>query len=68
MTTLRVLWLSASVWLGLLCLHTPALAEPRALSLLGHSFIETPAAELDEADWRWLRERRRLLMGSSNGA
>ncbi|NWD22484.1 transporter substrate-binding domain-containing protein [Pseudomonas yamanorum] len=65
MTTLRVLWLSASVWLGLLCLHTPALAEPRALSLLGHSFIETPAAELDEADWRWLREHRRLLMGIS---
>lgn len=65
MTTLRVLWLSAGVWLGVLCLPTPALAEPRALSLLGHSFIETPAAELDEADWRWLREHRRLLMGIS---
>ena len=65
MITLRVLWLSASVLLGLLCIRSPALGEPRPLFLLGHSLLETSAAALDEADWRWLRERRRLLMGIS---
>src|SRR5476651_309910 len=65
MTRFRALWLSASVLLGVLCTQAPALGEPRSLFLFGHSLLETPAARLHESDWRWLRERRRLLMGIS---
>lgn len=66
MIRFRVLWLSAWVLLGVLYTQSPALAEARTLYLLGHSILETPAAGLPEADWRWLRERRRLLMGISS--
>lgn len=59
------MWLSACVLLGVLCTQAPALSEPRSLFLFGHSLLETPAAGLHESDWRWLRERRRLLMGIS---
>ncbi|WP_043050241.1 MULTISPECIES: transporter substrate-binding domain-containing protein [Pseudomonas] len=51
--------------MSLLPLIAVALDEPHALRLLGHSHIETPEVTLDEADWRWLRERRTLLMGVS---
>ncbi|KRP45704.1 two-component system, NarL family, sensor histidine kinase EvgS [Pseudomonas libanensis] len=53
------------LWVSLLPLIAVALDEPHALRLLGHSHIETPEVTLDEADWRWLRERRTLLMGVS---
>ncbi|XMB52095.1 transporter substrate-binding domain-containing protein [Pseudomonas fluorescens] len=53
------------LWMSLLPLIAVALEEPHALRLLGHSHIETPQVALDEADWRWLRERRTLLMGVS---
>ena len=53
------------LWMSLLPLIAVALDEPHALRLLGHSHIETPEVTLDEADWRWLRERRTLLMGVS---
>lgn len=65
MTRFRALWLSASVLLGVLCTQAPAFSEPRSLFLFGHSILETRAVGLQEADWRWLRERRRLLMGVS---
>lgn len=65
MNNFRVLWLSASLLLGVFCTQGLALGEPRTLYLLGHSILETPTVELQEADWRWLRERRRLLMGIS---
>ncbi|MGS8556512.1 transporter substrate-binding domain-containing protein, partial [Salmonella enterica subsp. enterica serovar Soahanina] len=32
---------------------------------LGHSQLENPSLTLDETDWRWLRERRTLVMGVS---
>ncbi|WP_226476268.1 transporter substrate-binding domain-containing protein [Pseudomonas sp. MWU16-30323] len=66
MTRFRVVWLSAWVLLGVLYTQSPALAEARTLYLLGHSILDTPAAGLPEADWRWLREHRRLLMGISS--
>ena len=53
------------LWMSLLPLIAVALDEPHALRLLGHSRIETPEVTLDEADWRWLRERHTLLMGVS---
>ncbi|MBK5407747.1 transporter substrate-binding domain-containing protein [Pseudomonas sp. TH34] len=66
MTRSRALWLSAWLLLGALYTQAPALGEARTLYLLGHSILETPAVGLHEADWRWLRERRRLLMGISS--
>ena len=56
---------TAILGMSLLPLLAVALDEPRALRLLGHSHIDTPEVTLDEADWRWLRERRTLLMGVS---
>ena len=51
--------------LSLLPLVAMAFDEPNVLRLLGHSRIDTPIVTLQEADWRWLRERRTLLMGVS---
>jgi two-component system sensor histidine kinase EvgS len=42
-----------------------ALDEPLTLRLLGHSHLEHTYAVLPETDWRWLRERRTLVMGVS---
>ncbi|WP_323166448.1 transporter substrate-binding domain-containing protein, partial [Pseudomonas bubulae] len=42
-----------------------ALDEPHQLQLLGHSTLKDASVTLDEADWRWLRERRVLVMGVS---
>lgn len=51
--------------LSLLPMAAMALDEPTVLRLLGHSRIEPPIVTLQESDWRWLRERRTLLMGVS---
>ncbi|WP_411566560.1 transporter substrate-binding domain-containing protein [Pseudomonas orientalis] len=53
------------LWLSLLPMVAMALDEPNVLRLLGHSRIDPPIVTLPEPDWRWLRERRRLLMGVS---
>lgn len=42
-----------------------ALDEPSSLRLLAHSSFHGPSPVLKESDWRWLRERRTLLMGIS---
>ena len=57
---LAVLWLA-----GLSLTVNVALGEPQALHLLGHSSLEAPQVNLNEADWRWLRQRRTLVMGVS---
>ena len=57
--------LTAILLTGLLPCVAMALDEPHPLRLLGHSTLENPTVELDETDWRWLRERRRLVMGVS---
>ncbi|WLH81232.1 transporter substrate-binding domain-containing protein [Pseudomonas sp. FP2335] len=57
--------LVALLWVSLLPLAAQALDEPYSLQLLGHSRLENPNVALDEADWRWLRERRVLSMGVS---
>lgn len=57
--------LTAILLMGLLPCVAMALDEPHPLRLLGHSTLENPTVELDETDWRWLRERRRLVMGVS---
>lgn len=49
-------------WLPTLAL---ALDEPHSLRLLGHSSFDEQHVTLGELDWRWLRERRTLLMGVS---
>ena len=55
----------AILLMGILPVAVMALDEPHPLKLLGHSMLENPAVTLDESDWRWLRERRRLVMGVS---
>ncbi len=65
MITSRRVKFAAIVLMGLLPWAAMALDEPRHLRLLGHSMLEHPQVQLDEADWRWLRERRTLLMGVS---
>lgn len=57
--------LAAILLAALLPLFAVALDEAHPLRLLGHSHLENPGVELDEADWRWLRERRSVLMGVS---
>ncbi|NWA42362.1 transporter substrate-binding domain-containing protein [Pseudomonas reactans] len=65
MTTSRLLRFTAILLVGLLPYTAMALDEPHTLRLLGHSSLENPGLELDERDWRWLRERRVLVMGVS---
>lgn len=65
MTVPRLAKLAATLLLGLLPCVAMALDEPQSLRLLGHSTLESPAVELSEGNWRWLRERRRLVMGVS---
>ncbi|WP_460136925.1 transporter substrate-binding domain-containing protein [Pseudomonas sp. S1_E04] len=65
MSAVRLLKALAILLLGLLPWTAMALDEPRTLRLLGHSTLERPSVVLDEADWRWLRERRTLVMGVS---
>ncbi len=65
MTFPRLARLTAILLMGLLPCVAMALDEPHDLRLLGHSTLETPAVPLEEADWRWLRERRKLVMGVS---
>ncbi|MFC6339906.1 transporter substrate-binding domain-containing protein [Pseudomonas sp. CCM 7891] len=54
------------VLLAALCTVGPALAEPTTLKLLGRSSVEDYKVNLDEADWRWLREKDRLQLGISS--
>lgn len=42
-----------------------AFGEPRSLHLLGHSYFDGQPVTLGESHWRWLRERRTLVMGVS---
>ncbi|ONH50748.1 two-component system, NarL family, sensor histidine kinase EvgS [Pseudomonas cedrina] len=65
MNTLRLLISTVILLTGLLSGAAMALDEPHPLRLFGHSTLENPRLELDESDWRWLRERRVLLMGVS---
>jgi two-component system sensor histidine kinase EvgS len=63
MITSRLLKRAAILLMGLLPWAAMALEEPHVLRLLGHSTLANPSVVLDEADWRWLRERRTLSMG-----
>ncbi|UII73494.1 transporter substrate-binding domain-containing protein [Pseudomonas sp. HN11] len=65
MPTSRLLRFTAILLIGLLSQAVMALDEPHTLRLLGHATLENPGLELDESDWRWLRERRVLVMGVS---
>ena len=50
---------------GSLFVSTAAGAEPQALHLLGRSTVQDYRVKLDEAHWRWLRERGTLRLGTS---
>ena len=65
MSTFGLFRLTAILLMAMLPAAVMALGEPHPLRLLGHSILENPSVVLDEADWRWLRERRRLVMGVS---
>ncbi|MFL1389682.1 transporter substrate-binding domain-containing protein [Pseudomonas tritici] len=65
MTISRLLIFTAILLMGLLPCAAMALDEPHTLRLFGHSTLENPRLELEESDWRWLRERRVLVMGVS---
>ena len=58
-------WLTALWLVGLALTVSVAQGEPHPLTLVGHSTLDTLQVNLDEADWRWLRERRTLVMGVS---
>lgn len=65
MTMHWLLRAAALLCAGLLPLVATALDEPHHLRLLGHSDFDGTSVSLDEADGRWLRQRRTLLMGVS---
>ncbi|AIG00701.1 sensor histidine kinase/response regulator [Pseudomonas fluorescens] len=65
MSTALGKWLAAFWLAGLSLTFNVALGEPQFLHLLGHSSLDIPQVNLNEADWRWLRERRTLVMGVS---
>lgn len=65
MITSRLAKHAAILLMGLLPWAAMAIEAPRDLRLLGHSTFANPSVVLDEADWRWLRERRTLSMGVS---
>ncbi|MGZ7460232.1 transporter substrate-binding domain-containing protein, partial [Pseudomonas sp. Ma2-10] len=47
------------------CFALPAVTQADTLQLLGRSKVEHYKASLDEADWRWLREKGALRLGVS---
>ena len=65
MVLAKTRWLIIALLVGLLPSMAMALDEPHNLSLLGHSSFKGQPVVLGEADGRWLRERRTLLMGVS---
>ncbi|WP_314385416.1 transporter substrate-binding domain-containing protein [Pseudomonas brenneri] len=65
MSTVLGKWLAAFWLAGLSLTVNVALGEPQPLHLLGHSSLDAAQVRLNEADWRWLRERRTLVMGVS---
>ncbi|PQZ83719.1 MULTISPECIES: transporter substrate-binding domain-containing protein [Pseudomonas] len=65
MAARRLLAFMVILLMGLSSLAAMALDEPHRLRLLGHSTVENLNVHLQEADWRWLRERRTLVMGVS---
>ncbi|WP_411379737.1 transporter substrate-binding domain-containing protein [Pseudomonas sp. MPB26] len=65
MNTARLLIFTVILLTGLSPGAAVALDEPHNLRLFGHSTPENLRLKLDESDWRWLRERRVLLMGVS---
>lgn len=65
MTTPRLLRWGPILLVGLLPMMAMALDDPQHLRLLGHSSLDGGSVSLGEADGRWLRERRTLLMGVS---
>ena len=65
MITSRLVRLTAILLMGLLPCAVMALDEPHRLRLISHSTLQPPDLELDASDWRWLRERRKLVMGVS---
>ncbi len=58
-------------WLVVLMLFSPLwsvdsfAAKPQLLKLQGRSTVDDNRVELEEADWRWLREQGRLRLGAS---
>lgn len=58
-------------WLIVLMLFSPLwsvdsfAAKPQLLKLQGRSAVDGYQVELEEADWRWLREQGSLRLGAS---
>ncbi|OPA89757.1 hybrid sensor histidine kinase/response regulator [Pseudomonas fluorescens] len=65
MTIVRIRRLIITLLVSVLPMMAFALDEPHPLNLVGHSSFKGQPAELGDADWHWLRERRVLLMGVS---
>ncbi|OPB05924.1 transporter substrate-binding domain-containing protein [Pseudomonas synxantha] len=65
MTRLPLLNPSCLVALCLLILASSAHSEPKNLRLIGRSKVEGYSVQLTESDWRWLREKGKLVLGTS---
>ena len=61
----RLIKLMVILLVGMLPAAVMAVDAPQSLRLLGHSTLEPTSVMLDEADWRWLREQRTLIIGVS---
>src|SRR5207253_3661318 len=58
--------LVALVYFEVLFLSSGASAQMQTLHLLGRSTVQDYRVELDEADWRWLKEKGVLQLGASS--
>ena len=58
-------WWRVPLLLSLVWSHAAPAAEPEPLQLLGRSSVEGYRVELNPADWRWLRDKAHLRLGTS---
>ena len=58
-------WWRVPLLLSLVWSHAAPAAEPEPLQLLGRSSVEGYRVELNPTDWRWLRDKGHLRLGTS---
>ena len=65
MMTFNVRWAAGWVLVGQLGVASTGFADTETLRLLGRSNVDNYSVELNENEWRWLREHQGLVLGTS---
>src|SRR5471030_1353081 len=65
MKTFYARWVAGWVLAGQLGFVGFSYADTETLRLLGRSSVDNYSVELDESEWRWLRQHDGLVLGTS---